>query len=181
MNCLRPGGASALLGPAFALASLLLLPACSHDAEHDHAEHAHHADHADHADADHADADHAGHAHVAMRGGRLLELGDHFAHVELLHDAETGELTLWLLDAEAESAVRTDMDHVRVRIDGVPEPLTLEPRASALSGETAGDTSEFGGTFEALVGRSSFSGSVIALVVYERSFVDTEFRYPGDP
>ena len=47
-----------------------------------------------------------GHEHVAPHGGALVELGEELAHLELVHDPTTGTLTAYVLDGEAEQAVR---------------------------------------------------------------------------
>ena len=99
--------------------------------------------------------------------------------MELLHDPATGELSAWAFDGELEHSIRLSMEHVRVRVDGVSEPLTLIPRANPLTGESVGDTSEYGGWFPELRDRESFHGTVLAIAVRERAFVGLDFGYPG--
>lgn len=85
------------------------------------------------------------HDHLAPHGGILVELGEEFAHVELLLERDEGALTAWLLDGDAERAVRSaapDLQVVLVQADA-QLILNLAPVASALTGETAGDTSQF--------------------------------------
>jgi hypothetical protein len=40
-----------------------------------------------------------GHDKLGPHGGDLIELGDHVAHLEVVHDSEAGTLTLHVLDA----------------------------------------------------------------------------------
>ena len=46
------------------------------------------------------------HTHEAPHGGVLIELGDHFGLMELLHDPNKGSLQAWFLDGCAENYVR---------------------------------------------------------------------------
>lgn len=120
-----------------------LLTACS---KHDH----------DHA----AGHDHHGHAHTAPHGGTLVEIGEHQFNVELLLDASTGKLTVWLLDAHAEHFVRSaapGLDAV-VQVAGETRPLTLLPVANSATGETVGDTSQFEATADWLRGAGPLAG-----------------------
>ncbi len=80
------------IGPTITLLSLAL--ACGCGRPHDHA-----------AEPGHVHT----HQHAAPHGGMLVEVGDHQFNVELVHDAGTGTLTLYTLDAHAENFVRTAM------------------------------------------------------------------------
>ncbi len=106
-----------------------------------------------------------GHSHVAPRGGQLVELGDHKGNLEFMLDAATGTVSMWSLDAHAENPVRLaasqlvlDLTAVTVASAArdVSESLELTPVASALTGESAGDSSEYTGRHDVLVGASAF-------------------------
>lgn len=117
------------------LLCLLLTPGCSHDHEgHDH-------DH-DH-DHDAAPAAHGeeGHAHTAPHGGVLIPVGGGGANVEVVHDAEAGTLDLFLLDGCAENPVRCAQGSLVVQVGDAS--FEVPARASELTGETVGDTSQF--------------------------------------
>ena len=58
------------------------------------------------------------HEHTAPHGGTLVALGEEFGHLELLLNKETGELTAYVLDGEAEKPVRL----------GAPPPGTEDRR-----------------------------------------------------
>jgi len=119
------------------------------------------------------------HAHRAPHGGLLIELGEELAHVELFRDPETGALTAWLLDGEAEQAVRSAQTELRLVLlcDGEERELVLQPAASALTGETAGDTSEY--RLEAReLGTCPLSGRLARVEVLGRVFEDVPFA-PG--
>jgi len=100
------------------------------------------------------------HVHLAPRGGTLVELGEEAAHLELLLDAERGELTAFALDGHAERAVRLAQPSLSARIEppgGEPFDLVLSAVARPDStGETVGDTSEFRGASPRLRGIASF-------------------------
>lgn len=111
-----------------------------------------HGDGHDHDHADDASTGGHGHVHVAPHGGVLVPLGEESAHVELLLEGDL--LTAWLLDAEAEKPLRSAQDALAMTIvtDEGAVDVRLEPVASALTGETVGDTSQFQTTATSLVG-----------------------------
>lgn len=141
--------------------------------EHDNAHEAGHEDHGD---------GHAGHQHEAPNGGLLVELGDHAANVELLLDAETGTLTVYLLGPHAEHPVRSDAAalDVTVQVGGKEIALELLPVAKTLSGEKAGDTSTFKVQHGALIGAKRFTGRVGPLRLRGVEFEATAFAWPAD-
>ena len=94
------------------------------------------------------------HAHEAPHGGTLLELGDHDAHLELVVDAESGEMILYVLDATAERGVRIAQPAVNVlsTTRDISTALHLAAVGSPRTGERVGDASEFRVTSDALRG-----------------------------
>ena len=46
------------------------------------------------------------HIHVAPHGGTLVPLGEHAYNLELVRDADTGRLSLYVLDGHAENFIR---------------------------------------------------------------------------
>lgn len=116
------------------------------------------------------------HAHEAPHGGTLVELGNHFAYLELVLDAEAWSLTVYVLDAEAEQAVRITQPTIGVTFDA-PERMTgqaftLEAKANVLTGETVGDTSQFGVTDAALKGISVNGARIREVTVKGQTFRD---------
>ena len=121
------------------------------------------------------------HEHHAPHKGALEELGDEFAHVELVLDEKTGKLTAFILDGEAENPVRIAQDVLRLKITGIANgDATVELKAvpNALSGEKVGDTSQFEGASDRLKGVSKFGGSLDAITVKGKSFAAVEIGYP---
>jgi hypothetical protein len=123
------------------------------------------------------------HEHHAPHGGTLVELGEEFAHLELVFDASEGRLTGYVLDGEAEQFLRIPQNEIVLRVSvggNTPEEtVTLAAVASPLTGETVGDTSEFVGTSAALRGASRFKGKVTILEVLGTRFSDVPFEFPA--
>ena len=116
------------------------------------------------------------HAHAAPHGGTLVELGEHFGFLEFVLDAGAGTLTAYVLDGGAEQAVRIPQPTIVVTFDAPPalggQALTLTAKASVLTGETVGDTSEFVVTHPALKGQTTFYARVAEVVVKGQAFKD---------
>lgn len=123
-----------------------------------------------------SETDHTGHTHEAPHGGTLVELGDHFGYLELVLDAEVGSMTVYVLDAEAEQAVRIAQTTMVVTFDApermTGQALTLAAKANVLTGETVGDTSQFGVTDAALKGISVNGARIREVIVKGQTFRD---------
>ncbi|GMV20385.1 MAG: hypothetical protein AMXMBFR57_03340 [Acidimicrobiia bacterium] len=123
-----------------------------------------------------------GHHHTAPHGGALLELGEHFSFLELVVDPATGRVTLYVLDGEAEKAVRVAHPNLTLTITepaGITAPLTLQARASTLTGETVGDSSEFAGVLDALKGANAVKARLATISVKGQTFENLELSWPG--
>lgn len=117
----------------------------------------------------------AEHEHKAPRGGCLVELGEEFAHLELLLDAD-GELAAYVLDGEAENPVRLKQRSLVLDLAKPRLTLTLAAKADPLTGETVGDSSAFAGKSAKLAGARAFSGAVRALTVKGSRFREAAFE-----
>jgi hypothetical protein len=88
-----------------------------------------------------------GHTHAAPHGGVLIDVGNHTAQLELVLKPESGRLTAYMLDAHAEGPIRLSQPSIEVTVapagGALPVIVDLKPVASELTGETAGDTSQF--------------------------------------
>ncbi|GMV93307.1 MAG: hypothetical protein AMXMBFR82_30850 [Candidatus Hydrogenedentota bacterium] len=121
------------------------------------------------------------HHHDAPHGGTLIALGDHVAHMELVVDAAAGSVTAYVLDGEAENAVRVSAPELEVVVQpesGDPFSVRLEAYANVLTGETVGETSEFRGQSDKLKQLVRFRGSIPYLTVRGVEFRDIHFRFP---
>ena len=104
------------------------------------------------------------HEHHPPHKGTLIELGEEFAHLEMVLDPATGKITVYGLDGEAEKAMRLKQKEIEITITGVKDlpSITLKAKANALSGEKPeGDTSEFTAQSDKLKNVKEFDGVVV--------------------
>jgi hypothetical protein len=118
------------------------------------------------------------HGHSAPHGGALVELGEEFAHVEMVLDAATGKLSAYALDGEAEKSVRVKQSEIEVAVKNPAITIKLGGVANTLTGETAGDTSEFSGQSDRLIGATDFDGVIKTISIKGKQFNDVEFNFP---
>jgi hypothetical protein len=122
------------------------------------------------------------HEHHAPHGGTLVELGEEFAHLELVLNAQTGTLTAYILDGEAEQSVRIVQPQIEVnlRLPGSAKALalTLPAAANPLTGETVGQSSQFQAHAEALKGATRFTGTVKSVTAKGGTFENVSFQFP---
>ncbi|MFN0136842.1 MAG: hypothetical protein ACKVS9_12085 [Phycisphaerae bacterium] len=174
----------------------------THDHDHDHAHDGH--DHAKNGKSDAAaskpasdgggttsgEAEHDCSGHKAPRGGTLVPLGNHFAHLEVLLDKDAGRLDIYVLDGHAEHALRSKSGKldltVRVTENAsgpVAEPkpisLTVPGVGSALSGESPEDTSHFSFTSDALKGAAKIDATVVRIAVKGEELSAIRFSHPA--
>ncbi len=128
-----------------------------------------------------ADGADAHHEHAAPHGGTLVVFGEEFAHLELILDPETGKMTAYVLDGEAERGVA--VQQASLGIDVQPEgverfEVALKPVANVLTGETPGNTSQFAGRSERLKGLAHFRGEIRRLEIKGQRFERVPFRFP---
>jgi hypothetical protein len=128
-----------------------------------------------------SDHDHgAAHAHVAPHGGDLVVCREEFAHVEVVLDAASGTLSMYLLGAHGEKPVRSTAKQLaaRVQVGEDTFELTLDAVANDLSGESVGDTSLFQGTDPRLVGAEHVEGTLLSAELRGETFTDLPFHVP---
>lgn len=146
---------------------------------------------ADSAPAPQRAVDHAhSHAHAAPHGGLLVEIGDHFASLEVVADLQLGKLTVYVYDGCAEHTIRLAQPQIAMTLvlppaDGEPAGraivVALDAVANPLTGETVGDTSEFAAEVPQLVGQERFAAVVGDLEIRGVLVTGVEFTYPdGD-
>ncbi len=130
---------------------------------------------------DHAPAPDAhthAHVHRAPHGGTLVPLGDHQFNLEFVHDAATGKLTAYLLDAHAENFIRSPLAAIDLVIDraGTPTPLSLVAVANAATGETVGNTAEFAAEAEWLKTAGPLQLTIPVLMFRNATFTNIAAR-----
>lgn len=120
----------------------------------------------------------AEHEHRAPHGGTLIEIGKEFAHIELVLDRSSGAMTAYMLDGEAEESVRIAQPAIDLVVES-PAPagrvVRLEARGSVLTGETPGDTSEFGAADAAFKAGGTIKGQIAHIVVKGQAFDHVAF------
>ena len=177
-NQIRPNPWLRLMVTMLVLCGGVAIVACGGDRGHEH-----HHDHSH--DHDH-DADHH-HHHDPPHGGAMAALGDHFAHIEVVINPTNGKLSVYLLDGEAVHGIRIAAPAVEVEISHRPdhgdpfEPfsLSLEAIGNPITGEQPGDTSEFEGKDDRLIGLSHFHVKILSdLELKGQSVSGVEFDYP---
>jgi hypothetical protein len=123
------------------------------------------------------------HVHTAPHGGTLIELGEEFGHVELVVDQAAGRITAYILDGEAEQAVRLKQESLGLLLRApariAARPFELRAVASVMTGETIGDSAEFVLLHESFKGVSSFEGVIIAIDMKGTTFRDVPVKYPA--
>lgn len=120
------------------------------------------------------------HEHHAPHQGTLVEFGEEFAHLELVLDSATGQLTGYVLDGEAEKPLRLSQREIRidVRAKAGGFNVLLKAVGNALTGEKLGDTSQFEGQADGLKGLKEFDATVAKVTVKDKEFVGVEFNFP---
>ncbi|MCG3205806.1 MAG: hypothetical protein KCHDKBKB_02529 [Elusimicrobia bacterium] len=117
------------------------------------------------------------HEHKAPHGGTLVELGEEFAHIELVLDQATGQLTAYALDGEAENSVRLSQKEIELTIG--PVTIKLLAMDNPLTGEKIGDTSEFRSRLGALKAQNQFTGTIKKIQIKGQSFESVPVNFPG--
>ncbi len=134
-----------LLALLLTLTLALTMPACD--------DHGHEKDH------DHKDEKKGGHAHEPSHGGKLIEVGDHEANIEVKLDDASGTLDVWTSGPHAVKAARIDamMLNATLTIGDDSFEMSLGPVANEITDEKAGDTSHFQGQDDRLKGVKKFT------------------------
>lgn len=117
-----------------------------------------------------------GHEHRPPHGGTLVLIGDHFAMVEVLWNQADGNLTLYVLDGEAEKPIRCKQAKLTLVVEEVR--YDLKAVANDLTGEKVGDSSQFVGTLDSLKGRQEWQGDLLDFEVRGSKFAKLRVDYP---
>ena len=122
-----------------------------------------------------------GHVHQALRGGILLELGEHGSghNLELLLN-ESDELEIFILDAHAENYVRINQASIALKLGDGQVTLSLQAVSDPATGESVGDTSLFRST-QSITELLPFSGKINDLKIGNSTYQDVEFAFSGNP
>jgi hypothetical protein len=123
------------------------------------------------------------HEHHAPHKGSLQVLGEEFSHYEMVLDAATGKLTVYVLDGEAEQAVRVKQKQLVFKLKargatGEPVKVVAKAVANELTGETVGNTSQFEAQVPSLKGASAFDGTLVLGQVKGQTFKNLKIKHP---
>lgn len=119
-------------------------------------------------------------APAAPHGGTVVKFGTS-ACLELVHDPSSGTLTAYVLNAEGTATMRVPAKVIPVEITvpgGKKVEVSLASTANGLTGDTVGNSSQFGGTAPGLKGVTAFTGVVKHLDAAGKTFTGVEFGYP---
>jgi hypothetical protein len=122
------------------------------------------------------------HEHTAPHNGNLVEIGEEFAHLELVIDPLAGKLIVYVLDGEAEKPVRIktkflELTLTEVNGEKMEERLEVKPVSSSLSGEKEGDTSEFAVTSQKLKSAKTFKGKIKEMRIKGKDLKEVTVEY----
>jgi len=147
--------------------------------KHDGKEDDHEDDHDDH---------HHHHAEKGPHGGALVAIGHDDAHLEFVLDADTGALTAYVLDGEAEKPISIKQANLQLAFavrhaddeedeHELPEMLEVLTLA-AVSPDSDGKASQFSGQADELKGAEKFTAALTSVTVGEKRFEKVAFSYP---
>lgn len=133
--------------------------------------------------------DHHHHAEKGPHGGALVAIGHDAAHLEIVLDAESGKVTAYVLDGEAENPVpiKADQleltyvrehDHEGEEEKGKEEELTGTLVLAAVTPADDGTTAEFAGTADDLKGAEKFDAVLTAITIGKDEHKQVKFSYP---
>lgn len=114
----------------------------------------------------------------APHGGLLVDVGDDFAHVELVFDTAQGTLSAYILDGEAEEVVPLKQPTILVRLSRPARTLKLKAVVSPLNGEKPGATSSYALTDLSLKGLSQIQGTLVSVNFNGQIFKNLAFQLP---
>ncbi|MGE0816235.1 MAG: hypothetical protein AB7O28_14440 [Vicinamibacterales bacterium] len=120
-------------------------------------------------------------APASPHGGTVVALGT-AGQLEFVHDPSSGLLTAYILDGQGHAVMRIPARTITLEVTppgGRAATLELMSTANGLTGDTVGNSSQFGGTAPSLKGVTAFSGVVKDATVGGQTFHDIAFSYPA--
>lgn len=130
----------------------------------------------------HSQKEHS-HSHEAPHDGLLIELGEHFGLMEILHDSKTGTLKAWFFDSCAENYVRIKKQRIEFVIHGrflnPPEESSVSfvmiPKSNILTGESVNSTSQYHVSHEKLKNSTRLKGMFLNINYKGNDFKNITF------
>ncbi len=118
------------------------------------ATHSHASDRAEH-----------GHAEVGPHGGDLIELGEEEYHAEIIHDEQSGTITIHLLSGDAKKLVAIPAADIKINLKHGDKAEQFKLVASPIATDPEGSTSRFVSTDAELANDLDIEGCKAKLVV----------------
>jgi hypothetical protein len=125
------------------------------------------------------------HVHQALKGGKLLELGQHGSgyNLELVLN-ENGLLELYILDAHAENYVRIKQPTIELFLAdynaSAPNPLVLHAIEDSATGETVGNTALFR-SLQDVNDRLPIAGILKYVEIGSKTYTNQAIEFSGNP
>ncbi|MCK6460707.1 MAG: hypothetical protein L6Q95_12540 [Planctomycetes bacterium] len=87
---------------------------------------------------DHEAGEEHAHAHgEAPHGGEILDLGNGAAHLEIIHDHDGGNMTVYVLGADMKTLIAVEKPAVNIMTTGGPATVDLTPVEPGADGKAA--------------------------------------------
>ncbi len=118
---------------------------------------------------------------TAPHGGTVVKLGP-AASLEFVHDPSNGMLTAYVLDGAGTATMRSPAKAIEVEVTppgGAKVTVALTSTANGLTGDTVGNSSQFGGAHPSLKGVAAFEGVVKSFAAGGQTFTAVPFSYPA--
>lgn len=136
---------------------------------------------------------HHSHGEKGPHNGALVAIGDDAAHLEVVLDAESGKVTVYVLDGEAKNPIPLKADKLEIAFtkehdheeaegdkkpagDELPDTGTLT--LAAVDPGADGTTSVFAGESAALKGADEFDAVLTSISVGGKEYANVKFNYP---
>lgn len=186
LRCSSPRRISPLF--PFVVAGLLLPAGCGDQAPTKPAPVAKAGDH----DGEEGHHHHHSHGEKGPHNGALVAIGEDAAHLEVVLDAETGKVTVYILDGEAKNPIPLKADKLELAFtkehdhaegagekkaaEELPETGTLV--LAAVEPGADGSTSVYAGESEALKGADEFDAVLTSISIGGKDYPNVKFNYP---
>lgn len=123
------------------------------------------------------------HHHKAPHDGILIEIGNHFGLIEMVHDSKSGELKLWFLNSCADQYVRVKEQKIELVVHGrflnpsSDQLVTfiLKPKTNILTGESKESTSQYHVKNQSLINVTRLKGMILNVNYKQVDFKNLTF------
>lgn len=131
---------------------------------------------------------HHHHADKGPHGGALVAIGEDDAHLEIVLDVETGKLTAYALDGEAEKPISIKQLNLQLALtlepagggedkkDDLPDSMLILMLEAVSPAD--GLATQFSGQKDELKGVERFEAALTSITVGDKQFKGVNFKYP---